>query len=107
MNTTDIVMKAKAAASRAAADKLAAIGGVDRGACGFAWVEVYVDGRSRKAKELKAAGFGSGWLPRQLTLWSPAQAPVQNIDVHEAGAQAAAKVLKDNGIEAFARSRLD
>jgi hypothetical protein len=82
--------------------------GGDGGACGFAWVEVYVDRtNSRQAKELIAAGFRKDYKPKCLTMWDPAGLPVQNIDIKEAGAYAYANYLSALGLKAYAGSRLD
>ena len=42
-----------------------------------------------------------------LSLWNPSQYNCQNVNTLEAGARAYAKVLQDNGIEAYSDSRLD
>jgi hypothetical protein len=82
--------------------------GGDRGACGFAWVEVYVDRtNSKQAKELIAAGFRKDYKPKCLSYWNPGQLGVQNIDIKEAGAQAYAEYLRAMGLKAYAGSRMD
>jgi len=82
--------------------------GGDRGCCGFAWVEVYVDRtNSKQAKELIKAGFSKSYKPRCLSYWDPAGLPVQNIDIKEAGAYAYANYLQALGLKAYAGSRLD
>jgi len=91
-------------ASRA---KYREIGG-DQYACGFAWVDVYVDRtNSKQAKELIAAGFRKDYKPKCLSYWNPGQLNVQNIDIKEAGAEALAKFLRSLGLNAYAGSRLD
>jgi hypothetical protein len=83
------------------------IGG-DRFACGFAWVDVFVDRtNSKQAKELIRAGFKKDYKPRCLSMWNPGGSPVQNIDIKEAGADALATYLRSLGLEAYAGSRLD
>ena len=81
----------------------------DRGACGFAWVNIYgVRSNSKLGTALKAAGFRKDYTGA-LCLWNPSQAGVQSVDVLEAGADAYAKVIKDKlGLEkVYAGSRLD
>ena len=82
--------------------------GGDRGACGFAWVDVYVDRtNSKQAKELIAAGFRKDYKPKCLSMWNPGGVNVQNIDIKEAGAYAYANYLTALGLKAYAGSRLD
>lgn len=82
--------------------------GEDQYACGFAWVNVYVDRvNSKLAKELIKAGFEKDYKPKCLSMWNPGGLPVQNIDCKEAGAQAMARFLRDQGLYAYAGSRLD
>ena len=82
--------------------------GGDRMACGFAWVDVYVDRtNSKQAKELLAAGFKKDYKPRCLSMWNPGGLGVQNIDIKEAGAYALANYLQALGLNAYAGSRLD
>lgn len=83
------------------------IGG-DRFACGFAWVDVYVDRtNSKQAKELIRAGFRKDYKPKCLSMWNPGGMSVQNIDIKEAGADAYATYLKALGLTAYSGSRLD
>ncbi len=84
------------------------LNGQDQFACGFAWVDVYVDRtNSKEAKALIAAGFKKDYKPRCLSMWNPGGLPVQNIDAKEAGAEAMAKFLQKQGLKAYAGSRLD
>jgi len=77
-------------------------------ACGFAWVDVYVDRtNSRQAQELIKAGFRKDYKPKCLSMWNPGGSPVQNIDIKEAGAEAMATYLRALGLKAYAGSRLD
>ena len=81
----------------------------DRGACGFAWVNVYgVRSNSKLGKWLQAAGFRKDYTGA-LSLWNPSQAAVQSIDILEAGAYAYAEVLKAKlGLDrVYAGSRMD
>lgn len=80
----------------------------ERDACGFGWVDVYVDRtNSKQAKELIAAGFRKDYKPRCLSMWDPAGIPTQSISVKEAGAYAYAEYLTQLGLRAYAGSRLD
>ena len=84
------------------------LGGQDQFACGFAWVDVYVDRtNSKQAKELIKAGFRKDWKPKCLSMWNPGGLGVQNIDIKEAGAYAYATYLQALGFKAYAGSRLD
>lgn len=113
MNTqaivTEMQLEARAAA-RALADKY--FDGQDGGACGFAWVSIYPKNRGNtklgKAERavLKELGFKPGH-DRGFQLWDPADWPGQSVDIKEAGAVAAANVLKKYGFSAYAASRLD
>ena len=92
-------------ASIAMYDKM---GRKDQFACGFAWVDVYVDRtNSKQAKELLAAGFRKDYKPKCLSFWNPGDLPVQNVDIKEAGADAMATYLRTLGLNAYAGSRLD
>ena len=80
----------------------------ERDACGFGWVEVYVDRtNSKQAKELIKAGFRKDYKPKCLSMWDPAGIPTQSISVKEAGADALAQYLRAIGLNAYAGSRLD
>ena len=80
----------------------------ERDACGFGWVEVYVDRtNSKQARELLAAGFRKDYKPKCLSMWDPAGVPTQSISVKEAGAEAYATYLQGLGLRAYAGSRLD
>jgi hypothetical protein len=84
------------------------MGRKDQFACGFAWVEVYVDRtNSKQAKELLKAGFRKDYKPKCLSMWNPGDLPVQNVDIKEAGADAMATYLRSLGLTAYAGSRLD
>ena len=80
----------------------------ERDACGFGWVEVYVDRtNSKQAKELIKAGFRKDYKPKCLSMWDPAGIPTQSVSVKEAGAYAYATYLQSLGLTAYAGSRLD
>lgn len=100
------------AAVAAANQKYAEIGG-DRYACGFAWVTITPEhrgntklGRAERVT-LEALGFRKDWTGKAYELWNPSRHPCQNVDTKEAGAQAAAEVLRRYGFRAYAGSRLD
>ena len=86
--------------------------GVDQGACGFAWVNIYsygdskIKGNTRIGKMMKAAGVRQDHT-RAFQIWNPSGYPVQNLDVLEAGARAAAETFQKYGFTAYAGSRLD
>ena len=82
------------------------------GACGFAWVNIYkhndvkLTGNTKLGRNLKAAGVTQDYT-RTFSIWNPSKYPTQNVDTLEAGARAAADVLKRYGFTAYAGSRLD
>lgn len=97
-----------------AANTLYAKYGSDQiGACGFAWTTIVPKhkGNTREGKTerkvLKEMGFSKDWTGKSYQFWDPARYGGQNIDIKEAGAIAAANVLKKYGFDAFAGSRLD
>jgi hypothetical protein len=107
MITADVIQVGKQLAVDASTQEYQKWGG-DRGACGFAWVEVYVDRtNSKQAKELIKAGFRKDYKPKCLSMWNPGELPVQNVDIKEAGAYAYANYLTALGLKAYAGSRLD
>ena len=107
MITAEQVMAGVELAVKASQDKYNEIGG-DRYACGFAWVEVYVERtNSKEAKELLKAGFRKDYKPKCLSMWDPAGVPTQSVSVKEAGAYAYATYLQSLGLTAYAGSRLD
>ena len=97
-----------------AADNLhrTAYAGIDQGACGFAWVNIYehegkkIKGNTKVGRAMKAAGVRQDYT-RAFQIWNPSGYPVQNVDVLEAGARAAADTLRKYGFTAYAGSRLD
>lgn len=95
---------AQAAASKFYYEKL---GGQDRYACGFAWVEIYgIKGNTKLGKALAAQGIRKSYTGG-LQMWNPSKFACQNVDTKEAGAEAAAAVFKKYGFTAYAGSRLD
>ena len=73
------------------------------GACGFAWVRI--KGNTTFARTMKKYGFFRKAWDKGYEFW--VSEGNQSIGKKEAFAVAFAKVLKDNGIEAYANSRLD
>ena len=99
------VTEAKQAAYTAAMDYIATQG--ESYFCGFAWVKVFEKGNTKMGRRLKEAGLKKSW-DTGLDIWNPSGLPTQSMDVKEAGAQAAAKVLRDRlGVKAYAMSRAD
>ena len=89
------------------------LGGKDSYACGFAWVTIYPEhkgntkaGRAER-KLLEEMGFRKDWTGKAYEYWNPSKWGGQNVDVKEAGARAAADVLRKYGFTAYAGSRLD
>ena len=104
-----IVAEAEAVA-RDAAEKYfqEKLGGQDKYACGFAWVDIYgVKGNTKLGRVFKAAGLRKDWTGKAWQIWNPSKHGCQNVDTKEAGAHAAAQVFKKYGFEAYAGSRLD
>ena len=103
-----IVAEAESAA-HAAAEKYfrEVLGGQDRFACGFAWVNIYgVRGNTKIGRALKKCDVRPAYSGG-LQMWNPSKFGCQNVDTLEAGAEAAAAVFKRYGFEAYAGSRLD
>jgi len=108
MITADQIKAGKALAEQASIEMYDKMGRKDQFACGFAWVDVYVDRtNSKQAQELIKAGFKKDYKPKCLSMWNPGDLPVQNIDIKEAGAWAMANYLNTLGLKAYAGSRLD
>ena len=106
MITAEQIRSGKAIAKSAGLAMYQRIG--ERDACGFGWVEVYVDRtNSKQAQELIKAGFRKDYKPKCLTMWDPAGVPTQSISVKEAGADAYATYLTALGLKAYGCSRLD
>ena len=106
MVIAEMIRAGKRVAEQAGLEMYAKVG--ERDACGFGWVEVYVDRtNSAQAKELIAAGFRKDYKPKCLSMWDLAGVPTQSISVKEAGAEAYANYLRALGLNAYAGSRLD
>ena len=103
-----IVEKAKAAAQTASLKFLnETLQGKDNYPCGFAWVNIYgVKGNTKLGRNLKAAGVKQDYT-KAFQIYNPSGVSVQNVDVKEAGAEAAADVFTSYGFKAYAGSRLD
>ena len=83
------------------------LGGQDRYACGFAWVNIYnIKGNTKLGRAMKAAGYKKSY-DGAWQIWNPSGLHCQNVDAKEAGAYAAAEVFKRYGFTAYAGSRLD
>ena len=106
MITADQIKAGKVLAEQAGLAMYQRVG--ERDACGFGWVDVFVDRtNSKQAKELIAAGFRKDYKPKCLSMWDPAGLGTQSISVKEAGAEAYATYLRALGLTAYAGSRLD
>jgi hypothetical protein len=106
MVTAEFITAGKVFAEQAGQAMYQKVG--ERDACGFGWVDVYVDRtNSKQAQELIKAGFRKDYKPKCLSMWDPAGIPTQSISVKEAGAQAYAKYLQGLGLRAYAGSRMD
>lgn len=87
--------------------------GVDRGACGFAWVSIQPSNKGNtrlgklERKEFETLGARKDWTGKRWVIWNPASFPCQNVDTLGAGAAGAADVLKRYGYLATACTRLD
>jgi len=103
-----IMEKAKAAAQTASLKYLnEELDGKDNYPCGFAWVNIHgIKGNTKFGKNMKAAGITQDYT-KAWRISNPGQLNVQNIDVKEEGARAAAAVLEAHGFNAYAESRLD
>jgi hypothetical protein len=87
--------------------------------CGFAWVTVYPKfdhkGNTRQGKDerklfdnqMTKLGLRKDWTGKAYELWNPSKWGGQSMDVKEAGARAAARVLQKYGYTAYAGSRAD
>lgn len=103
-----IINEAAEAAQRAAIEYFSdSLTGRDCVACGFAWIHIRnIHGNSKLAKKLAEYGITKDYSGA-LCWWNPSRHFAQNIDVKEAGAVAAAEVLRKYGFTASACSRLD
>ena len=79
------------------------LGGEDRYACGFAWVNI--PGNTAFGRWANKNKIARPAYPKGLTFWCPLM--TQSMDIKEQWAWAFAKVLQQHGIEASASSRMD
>ena len=114
MNPTAIKLEMLTAAQNAANKFFQErLGGVDAYACGFAWVTVTPQhkGNTKLGREERkvfaALGLRKDWTEKAYEIWNPSGHHCQNVDTKEAGAHAAAEVLRRYGFNAYANSRLD
>lgn len=110
MTEEEIIIRAvesgRAAARKATQDFLDANG--DRDCCGFAWLTVYTDGRSKVGRALMKAGFKKMYGQKGLQMWNPSGHLTQALTAKEYGAEAMAQELRTRlGVEAYAGSRMD
>lgn len=95
-------------ASERAAASLVEMGG-DRGACGFAWVNIWkVRKNSKLGKVLQTLGYNKSW-DGSMQLWNPSGNGCQNIDAKESGANAYVKHVQASfpNLVIYSGSRLD
>ena len=75
--------------------------------CGFSWVRID-KARQPFVTWLKKNNIGDKpYVGRGWHIWNPAGNNTQSMDIKMTGARAFAKVLRDNGIEAYADCRAD
>lgn len=91
-----------------------ALGGEDRGPCGFAWVEItpHYKGNTKEGRaerEIFAAlGLARASNGKTFTMWDLGRGlPVQSYDVHAAAARRAAALLREKGFNARSVAVLD
>ena len=103
-----IISEAKTAANKASMKYLdETLKGEDNYPCGFAWVNIWkIKGNTKQGKSMKAAGLEKDYNGA-YSIWNPGGLSVQNVDVKEAGASAAADVFTRYGFNATSGSRLD
>ena len=99
------VAEAQQAAAQAAQDYIRQHG--EDWYCGFAWVTVYEKGSTKLGRALLKSGFKKAY-GGGLQMWNPSGHGTQSMSVKEAGAYAAAKILKERlGVTAYAGGRAD
>lgn len=95
-------------AKSAAQTELNKMGG-DRGACGFAWVNIWnVRKNSKLGKVLETLGYSKNY-EGAMNLWNPSGLGCQNIDAKESGANAYVHHMKKTfpQLTIYSGSRLD
>lgn len=81
------------------------------GACGFAWIVVkpalgkFV--KWLKINDIGYKAYGGGWAIPARPKFTQGKAIAQSLAINEAWARAFAQVLRDNGLNAYAESRMD
>jgi hypothetical protein len=99
------VAEAQQAAAQAAQDYITKHG--EDWYCGFAWVTVYEKGSTKLGRALLKSGFKKAY-GGGLQMWNPSGHGTQSMSVKEAGAEAAARILKERlGVTAYAGGRAD
>jgi soluble lytic murein transglycosylase-like protein len=99
------VAEAQLAAAQAAEDYIRQHG--EDWYCGFAWVTVYEKGSTKLGRALLKSGFKKAY-GGGLQMWNPSGHGTQSMSVKEAGAEAAARVLKERlGVTVYAGGRAD
>jgi hypothetical protein len=99
------VAEAQQAAAQAAQDYITQHG--EDWYCGFAWVTVYEKGSTKLGRALLKSGFKKAY-GGGLQMWNPSGHGTQSMSVKEAGAEAAARILKERlGVTAYAGGRAD
>ena len=89
------------------------LAGHDQFDCGFAWVTVQPKHKGntklgRQEREiLRNMGLEKDWTGKRYMWWNPSSSYFQNVSCKLHGAEAAARVLKSYGLDAWADSRLD
>ena len=78
-------------------------------ACGFAWVSIWIDGRSKLGRIVNNnQHFAASYRAKEYTLWAGGEAGrTQNMCIKEYWARVIADHLKENGIDASVGSRMD
>lgn len=84
---------------------------VEGGVCGFAWIVVKPAlGKFVKWLKLNQIGYknyGGGWAIPARPEFTKNNPLAQSLAINEAWARAFAQVLRDNGLDAYAESRMD
>jgi Holliday junction resolvase-like predicted endonuclease len=104
---SQILSDAQSAAQSAATKYYAETGSKNWWPCGFAWVQVSEKGNTKLGRALLASGLFRKAYGGGLQWWNPSGMMVQNMDTLRRGADAAAEVLRDHGINAYASCRMD
>ena len=100
-----IIQEAKTAAQDAALAHIKHYG--EQAYCGFAWVNIWgIKGNTKLGKRMKQAGLDKDYTGA-YSIWNPSSLGTQCMSTKEAGASAAAQVLKGYGFKCSAGSRAD